>query len=461
MRHKVTFGEFTLDTKEGLLFRGHERVHLRPQSMQVLVHLVEHQGELVPRSGLASILWVDSHVDEDLGLTAIIRNLRQVLGDSSTSPKYIETIPTKGYRFVATCPSGPTIRPALIIGTLGSLIALMLVGFLVGHTPRSSVLTLDEIPATARQVYMQGLQEYRKGNLTGSRSRFEEVVSLVPAFPDGHLLLGKSLLFSSGADLKSADQAEPHISEFLHLQPKSGGAYVALSRISIIKNLDTAKATYWAEKALELDPHDTSALDQLLEIRLILGDTTGALDYVKQIEDIDPLQVTNWVYRGWVLLFSGDYEAAASHCRVSLSVEEENSFARNCLFEAYLALDATDLARKHALDMMKIGNAPADDVRIVQNATFDEAIQRFFYWRLENVKKKVAIGGDPYPLILLYWRLGFADEAINQLKELAAERHYSSVVRFSIDSRLEVLSSNPSIRFAFNLFDENTVSVAK
>ncbi len=98
----VRFGVFDLDTKAGQLSKNGIRVRLSQQPLQVLSVLVEHPGEVVSRKDLYKLLWPsDIFVDFDHGLNKSIQKLRDALGDSPESPRYIETIPRTGYRFIA------------------------------------------------------------------------------------------------------------------------------------------------------------------------------------------------------------------------------------------------------------------------------------------------------------------------------------------------------------------------
>ncbi len=75
---------------------------MREQSLLILVHLLENAGEIVTREDLRRVLWPsDTFVDFDHSLNAAVMNLRMVLGDSADAPLYIETIPKRGYRFIA------------------------------------------------------------------------------------------------------------------------------------------------------------------------------------------------------------------------------------------------------------------------------------------------------------------------------------------------------------------------
>jgi Tol biopolymer transport system component/DNA-binding winged helix-turn-helix (wHTH) protein len=96
------FGVFELDASTGELRRNGALVKLREQPASILLLLLEHAGQMVTREQLRQNLWPsDTFVDFDHSLNAAVMKLREALGDSADKPLYIETIPRKGYRFVA------------------------------------------------------------------------------------------------------------------------------------------------------------------------------------------------------------------------------------------------------------------------------------------------------------------------------------------------------------------------
>src|SRR5215472_9191079 len=98
---KLQFGLFELDLRTGELHRDGRRQRLQGQPAQLLAILVGHRGELVTREELRTQLWPeDTFVDFDHGLNNAINRIREALGDAASSPRYIETIPRRGYRFV-------------------------------------------------------------------------------------------------------------------------------------------------------------------------------------------------------------------------------------------------------------------------------------------------------------------------------------------------------------------------
>jgi TolB-like protein/DNA-binding winged helix-turn-helix (wHTH) protein/tetratricopeptide (TPR) repeat protein len=107
------FGVFTLDARTGELTHNGSKTALREQPLQLLLALLEQPGELVTREELVSRLWpTRTFVDVDRGLNKAVNHLREVLGDSAEQPRFVETLPRKGYRFVAPVAHGaPEAEP--------------------------------------------------------------------------------------------------------------------------------------------------------------------------------------------------------------------------------------------------------------------------------------------------------------------------------------------------------------
>ncbi len=96
------FGAFELDSKTGELRREGRLIHLRNQPFQALCVLLDRAGELVSRDEMKTALWADNvDVDVEQGLNYCIKEIRAVLGDNADSPRFIQTLPRRGYRFLA------------------------------------------------------------------------------------------------------------------------------------------------------------------------------------------------------------------------------------------------------------------------------------------------------------------------------------------------------------------------
>jgi Tol biopolymer transport system component/DNA-binding winged helix-turn-helix (wHTH) protein len=99
---KASFGPFELSIQTAELSKNGRKVRLSGQSAQLLVILVKRSGQLISREDLRLALWPqDTYVDFDRGLNNCISRIREALGDSVSAPRYIETLPKQGYRFIA------------------------------------------------------------------------------------------------------------------------------------------------------------------------------------------------------------------------------------------------------------------------------------------------------------------------------------------------------------------------
>src|SRR4051812_44794477 len=94
------FGDFTLDIKEKVLLRNDRPVLITPKTFELLYVLVKNYGHIVEKNTLLNEVWPDSFV-EDSNLTFTIRQLRKALEDDARNPIFLETVPRRGYRFIA------------------------------------------------------------------------------------------------------------------------------------------------------------------------------------------------------------------------------------------------------------------------------------------------------------------------------------------------------------------------
>ena len=106
----VRFGPFELDPRTGELHSGGAHVILSEQPLRLLLALLDRPGQLVTRDELRQRLWPDdTFVDFEHGLNAAVKRLRDALGDAADDPRYVETLPRRGYRFVGEIEASPAV----------------------------------------------------------------------------------------------------------------------------------------------------------------------------------------------------------------------------------------------------------------------------------------------------------------------------------------------------------------
>jgi Tol biopolymer transport system component/DNA-binding winged helix-turn-helix (wHTH) protein len=107
----VRFGVFEVDLRSGELRKAGAKLKISGQPFQVLAILLENPGEIVTREDLLKRLWPDTFVDGDHNLNTAINKIREVLGDSAENPRFVETLPRRGYRFITPVEG---TRPAVL-----------------------------------------------------------------------------------------------------------------------------------------------------------------------------------------------------------------------------------------------------------------------------------------------------------------------------------------------------------
>jgi cholera toxin transcriptional activator len=112
----IRFGVFEADLAAAELRKGGTRIRLQEQPFQVLAYLLEHPGEVVSREDLRQKLWpADTFVDFDHSLNTAVNKLREALGDSASSPRYVETLARRGYRFVAPVQAAEVVATPVVV----------------------------------------------------------------------------------------------------------------------------------------------------------------------------------------------------------------------------------------------------------------------------------------------------------------------------------------------------------
>src|ERR1700740_1808538 len=112
--HRIArFGVFELDLNTGELRKSGVKLRLQGQPVQVLTLLLERAGDVVTRDELREKLWAsDTFVDFDHSLNTAINKVREALGDSASTPRYVETLARRGYRFIAPVQAPIQATPA-------------------------------------------------------------------------------------------------------------------------------------------------------------------------------------------------------------------------------------------------------------------------------------------------------------------------------------------------------------
>ena len=147
----VRFADYEVDLRAGELYKAGRKLRLQVQPFRILAMLLEHPGEVVTRTELQQKLWpADTFVDFDHSLNTAIKKLRQALCDDKKKPRFIETLPKRGYRFIGAVDHARKLssRPktgsaSALMGQIGEIFADGKAAFVL--------LSVDEESASERE----------------------------------------------------------------------------------------------------------------------------------------------------------------------------------------------------------------------------------------------------------------------------------------------------------------------
>ena len=306
---------FELDRRTGELRKAGMLVHLPPQPFKVLALLASDPGQLVTREEICQQLWgSETFVDFEQGLNHCIKQVRTVLGDDAETPRYIETLPRRGYRFIAPVDVGeasasPREGGALPYQRIQSIAVLPLENlsgdkdqeyFADGMTEeltttlgkigslrvisRTSVMryksTKKPIPEIARELNVDAVVE---GSVMRSGGRVRITANLLDARSDRHLWaesyerdLRDILALQSDVaqaiarevQVKLTPQEQTRLARALPVNPE---AYEAYLKGRHLEYLDNAKAVEFHQRATQIDPTWAPAHAAIVTSTLVLG----------------------------------------------------------------------------------------------------------------------------------------------------------------------------------------------
>jgi DNA-binding winged helix-turn-helix (wHTH) protein/tetratricopeptide (TPR) repeat protein len=244
----LQFDGWTVDRVSGEISRDGHTNRLPQQPLRILIELADRAGEVVTREHLVKALWPNGVVDFDNGLNVAVRKLRVALDDVGDTPRYVETLPRVGYRFIGKL-GAPTQPPAN------------------GSTPARSVRGMLFVVAFAAAALAAGLFWFFGRNMGGT--------SHIPSARAQELYV-EGMHQRSRRDIDATTLALAKLEEAIKEDPEYAEAWAGYSRTlsgAVVRQLTTPaeglpKARAAAERALELDPEVADAHVTLLHIHM-------------------------------------------------------------------------------------------------------------------------------------------------------------------------------------------------
>jgi DNA-binding winged helix-turn-helix (wHTH) protein/Tfp pilus assembly protein PilF len=298
------FHPYTLDVQERRLLRGRAPVPLTPKVFDTLVYLVERDGRLVTKDELLKAVWADAYVEEG-SLPRTIHILRKALtaadGEDEGQRQYIETVPTKGYRFVApvtgveTAPAPPVrleeqprsrwrwlwlaAAGLLLVSLAGAAWRTLDRG---GNDPQLARLSAPTASGAAFAKYQSGrlyLDRHLPGDAAKALADFEAAIQLDPRFAAAYAGKADAKFFSYW-DTGSHDdiaQARLAVRKAIETDPENSYAHTVECRLRGTYDWEFVAAERVCRRAVDLDPKYHEAHRELALLLSAIGKTDDAL----------------------------------------------------------------------------------------------------------------------------------------------------------------------------------------
>jgi DNA-binding winged helix-turn-helix (wHTH) protein/tetratricopeptide (TPR) repeat protein len=369
----VRFSTFEADFHNGELRKNGVRVRIQSKPLAVLFALVERPGELVSREELYKALWPDeTFVDFDKNLSIAVNKLREALCDSATQPLYIETVPKRGYRFLAPIedsdpppPLAPSSEPVpaarawrwpLVAGV--AVVVVALIGLGVHFFPLHSKAPAQASPAAQTDAHAapagtnpeayQDFVEARTFNehwivsdLKSAEIFVNRSIALDSNYAPAFALRSSIYLRLSGiggieraeAIRKSRADAEKAIA----LDPSLAAGYVSLARIQMGYDWDWKGAQDSLNTARRLAPRDINVVTEQSMLYRALGRIDDSIAMENEAIKLDPLKPSTYAGLAIRLIDANRYDEAFLAQQRALELDPQIEYIHLTRAEVLLA----------------------------------------------------------------------------------------------------------------------------
>lgn len=305
---------------------------VEPKVMEVLVYLAEHAGEVMPRETIIRAIWSDRFVTDEV-LTNAIFELRKALGDDARNSRFIQTIPKRGYRLVATVSFDAAAEvshhhPKALdhwkpIASLTVVLLLVLAGLTLNRWWNSSdgVSNARHLPRTpnleARAAYLEGRRFWNRRTEAGVKqglAHFERASQLDPKYAAAHAGLADAYRMLESLNALTPNEAGPKARaaalRAVQLDDQSAEARASLAFVKFAYDWDWEGAEQEFKTALMLDPNYAPAHLWYSQLLLAAGRTGEALAANSRAATLEPDSLATQQNTGELLLALHQYDDA-------------------------------------------------------------------------------------------------------------------------------------------------------
>ena len=392
-KSEISGRRLTIDRRERTAALGERRLELSPLLFDLLAVLVDRPGRLVTRAELKRVLWpYAERIDTGRRLNTAVRALRVALGDDGATPRLVQTVRGRGYRW-----TGEQRRPLRAIPVALSA-AVAAVALLISASPAerpAEAMTLVEAQAA--------VDSWRQRPTAANLARAAASVNRA----------------GNGAEAPA-----------IHLMR---------AQLSLEGRWDWAAAERHYRRALALDADNADAQLGLAWLEANRGRSERALALVEKLTAGTAPTEERRANLGWLLIRLGRPELAAATCQADA---DSSINLLSCAHVALAATGRTGSARRIAVDLMRKAGASPESIARVRSASAAEGYGRFLHWRARHF---LPAGAPWFQQAQVLADAGFNEEALSALhRAVAAQEPYA--VKIGSTPSFARLRSDPRFR---------------
>lgn len=443
------------------------KVRLEGQPLRVLALLVEHPADLVTREELRKQLWPgNTVVDFDHGINAAVKRLREALGDSVETPRFIETLPRRGYRFIHAVESAAAYSPAGPPGerhrlwqagafALAAVLVMLLGGSASGWRDRGLAPEhRRQVHPAAHEAYALGRAYFLKTPSAGAlkaREYYQRAIAVDPGYAapyaglaELYAMVGWRFAKDPRSGYEDIRLATRQLAEkALALDESRAEAYAALAW-NAQQEYDWTRAERWYRRAIALNPdYGIGRIWYAMYLYGMERFEEAALQ-ARRAQELEPASPMINTWTGRAYFFAGRLDDANAAWQLALELDPKYAHCYLAIAGSYTARGMSD----RAIEVLKKGLADIPHEAHLVGALAQayasagkraEALQLLRSLQLREESGEVL---PEFPLIWAHAALGDHDEAFARL-EKAYREHRDRMLWVKVDPQLAALRTDP------------------
>lgn len=404
---RLLFDDFELRLASGELLRAGSPVKLQPQPTKVLEVLATRSGEVVTREEIRQLVWGDAFLDFDNNLNFCVLQVRKALEDSAREPRYVETVPKRGYRF---------LRPVRIEP---------------GKTAQPS--------AAGHDLYLQGVYFIRQWEWDRAEDRLRDAITLDPQYAPAHAALARARCETAENEQDLA-VAQAAARRALELDPGLAEGHAVLG-VSLLLSHDWAGAGQYFRQALALNPALAEAHHWYALHLSFLGRHDEAISSIAKALALDPASMLVGADHAWVYYLARRYAEAIRQARNTLKLLPVNQGPLPSPAEAgrewsyrFLLQSARESGEEEAA-LQAAGE-------LIKDAGPFRTLRELWEWERERTE------GQPpsFEAARAAAILGERERALDLLRQICRQKAYWQILSIGVEPAFDPIRPDP--RFA-------------